>query len=588
MRLRLLATAIATWGMVTASTAHAQDFERTGPRELPRVAPQVDRPALPAAEADDAERVILPELKGVAFVAGGDLIQPSGITAEGIRLVGELPLLADPEFQRRIESYLGAPLTMGVLRSISRDVVKHYRAQGRPLVDVVVPEQDISAGTVQIAVVEFRAGQVLVEGNQHFGSEQLLSEVRTQPGDVIVESELIADLDWLNRNPFRRIDLVYQKSEEAGLSDVILRTSDRFPLRVYGGIENTGQASIGRNRLLAGFNWGDAWGLGHQLSYQASSSGDLVVDDDVPAGQPDDLRFFAHALSYRVPLPWRHELNVFGAYAKSRPVLPAPFAQDGRAIQLGARYAIPLPRFASVRHELRLGADFKRFNSDLEFGGTRVGRSDTDVVQGVLEYWVEATDPLGVTAFTGGLYVSPGELSAHNDQSDYAAARAGAEPDYHYVRLGLERLTELPYDADWSLRGTVQFAPEPLLSSEQIGLGGWDSVRGFAERDFNGDEGWLLINELRSPPVSLAGLLDIAGVTDEFRALAFLDVGRVMDQTARAGLPNDATLVGAGIGFRYSLASNLSVRADYGWPLDGLSTGANDDGRLHFALLLSY
>ncbi|MBI4622430.1 MAG: hypothetical protein HY736_04295 [Verrucomicrobia bacterium] len=78
--------------------------------------------------------------------------------------------------------------------------------------------------------------------------------------------------------------------------------------------------------MLAGANWGNAFGRDEQLNYQLSAS-------------PDFKKLVAHSGSYLVPLPtWRHTLTVFGSYAESRPALAGGmFVLTGHTWQLGAR-----------------------------------------------------------------------------------------------------------------------------------------------------------------------------------------------------------------------------------------------------------
>ena len=58
-------------------------------------------------------------------------------------------------------------------------------------------------------------------------------------------------------------------------TDLMLRTQDRFPLRVYAGYEDSGNQFTGDDRIITGFNYGDLFHLGQQLSYQFTSGEDV-------------------------------------------------------------------------------------------------------------------------------------------------------------------------------------------------------------------------------------------------------------------------------------------------------------------------
>jgi len=86
---------------------------------------------------------------------------------------------------------------------------------------------------------------------------------------------------------------------------------------------------------------------------------------------PESKYFRAHSGSFTQPLPWRHTLTLFAAYADTVGRLPEPFTLGGFSWQTGVRYEIPLPHFSlgDYNHSLVAGFDFKRANTNLAFGG---------------------------------------------------------------------------------------------------------------------------------------------------------------------------------------------------------------------------
>lgn len=556
----------------------AQTYEQIAPKTPPvasaALPPPVAPAALPApvAPAPDAvdDRVLVPALTGLTFLAGAEGIRSEGVSTAGLYVAGEA-LLETREFRELVTPYLGRPLTRTVLNQLTRDVVLYFRQRGRPVVDVLVPEQNISTGSLQILVVQGRLGQVRVEGNKWFTAGQISSAVRAPHGEIIEGAPLLADLVWINRNPFRQVDLVFMRGGGPAETDVVLRVRDRHPLRLYAGYEDSGNALTGYDRLLVGVNWGNVFGRDEQLNYQLSAS-------------PDFQKLVAHSGSYIIPLPHRrHTLTVFSSYAESEPELAGGFfALAGRSWQASARYRMPLAARGAWTNEFTAGADFKRSNNNLSFGGTQVFAEETDVVQAVLAFSARHTDKRGTTAGELTFALSPGGLTAGNHTGAYRASRAGAQPDYGYARLDLERLTKLPAGWSWLARGTAQLASANLLGSEQLGLGGAGSLRGYEEREVNGDDGFVLVNELHGPVFHLR-----AG--DNLDPLLFVDYGVVGSHDRLPMEPARLTLASAGIGFRYNLGGHLSVRADYGWQLkaSGVSDGRRT-ARGHLAVILSY
>lgn len=560
-----------------ATSLPAQTYEQVAPKTptpppaLPEAAP-VDTPA----PADG--RILAPTLRGLVFLTDPAALQPTGVTQEGLH-VAHLALLETPEFRGLATPYLGQPLSLRALNRLTRDVVLYFRRHGRPVVDVLVPEQAVSSGTVQILVIEGRLGEVRVEGNRWFTPDQIASAVRARPGAVIEGGPLLADLTWINQNPFRQVDLVYSRGTRPGETDLVLRTRDRLPVRLYTGYEDSGNALTGYDRVLAGINWGNAFGRDEQLNYQLSAS-------------PDFQQMVAHSASYLMPLPrLRHTLTVFGSYAQSRPELTGGlFALEGRAWQVSARYRVPLPASADTwTRAFTAGVDFKRSNNNLSFGGAAVFAQENDIVQATAAFSASHTDRHGLTSGELTLALSPGGLTSGNHSGAYQAARAFARPDYAYARLELERRTRLPAGLTALSRATVQFATANLLGSEQLGLGGAHSLRGYEEREANGDNGFMLSNELHAAPCLVAPAPGRAWTAVRLDPFVFLDYGVVTSHQRLPGEPSRLELASAGLGLRFNLGTACSLRADYGWQLkdSGVSDGRRNQ-RGHVSIVLSH
>lgn len=556
--------------LAASGALRAQTYDQVAPQTLAPAAARL--PGDEAAAADPAAdtRVILPELKGLDFLTDRTAFQRGGIALDGLRTSGE-PLMETEEFRALVSPYLGQPVTRRSLARMTRDAVLYFRQRGRPVVDVLVPEQNITAGTLQVLVIEGRRGDVRVEGNRWFSSDQLVAAVRAPRGEIIEGAPLLADLVWLNQNPFRQVDLVFMRGAEAGATDLVLRVRDRRPLRLYAGYEDSGNALTGFDRILAGFNWGQALAQDAQLNYQFTAS-------------PDLEKLVAHSASFILPLQrTRHTLTVFGSYAESRPKLPGGyFTLDGRSWQASARYRVPLAAHGAWTPDFTAGADFKRSNNDLSFGGTQVFAQSTDVIQAIAALAVRHTDKLGATTAELTVALSPGGLSAGNHTGVFQSARAKARANYVYATLEVERIRKLSAGWSWRAHATLQASSTNLLGSEQLGLGGAGNLRGYEEREANGDDGIVLVNELHAPMRHLRS-------GDALDPFVFLDAGITASHDRIAGEPSSWTLASAGLGFRYGLGDHLNLRAAYGWQLkdSGVSDGRRGS-RGHISLVLAY
>ena len=580
MRERLLGVA-ASYAFLLGA-APAQDYDRVAPKPVPPVAPAKPLPAPPAPAAEPDNEVLLPRLKGLVFVA-----KPADVVKNGVRTTGvtttDVPLLKDASrFTSLAENYLGKKLTRGDLNQLIADVILYFRRHDRPVVDVIVPEQDITTGTVQIIVLQGRLEHVKVTGNRWVSSKTIDRGITLQPGDEIRSSELLDDLDWLNSNSFHTTNVIYHPGDEMGATSLELQTRDRFPVRLYGAYEDSGNASTGFDRYEAGFNWGDAFqlGLDQQLNYQYTTSGD---------GQ--SLR--AHAGSYIVPLPWRNTLTFFGSYTDTNGIVPPLVGITGRSYQVSGRYVVPLPTFRSssgliYKQNIGAGFDYKYNKNALEFGDLPAGGTLYDVDQFVVGYDGTETDKYGLTTLNDQCYISPGNWGGNNNDDAFSQSHTLATSDYVYDTLTLGRLTRLP--GDWSvlLRATLQFSNGNLAPSEQLGFGGYDTIRGYDEREVNADEGYIFSAEIRTPPVGIGALFGHPEVHDNLQFVGFWDYGEGHNHELLPGEPDEIPLSSVGGGVRYTINTYVSVRFDYGFQL--LDTGLDSDhgSRSDLGIVVSY
>jgi hemolysin activation/secretion protein len=576
---RVCAMALAVT-LLAASPAWAQDFNRVAPsqpkpQQPGTITPPVATPIVPAA----INKLLLPELKGLRFVDSVQKIVRTGVQGSGVDVEPSLALLNDPAIKDKLAVFLGKPLHANDLPQISQTILDWYRAHQLPVVDVAFPEQDINSGTVQAVVTVYRLGQVKVEGNQWFSSDVLRGEMQLQPGSPIDFTILKDDLNRLNRNPFRQVNAVLERSDVAGDTDIALKTQDRLPLRVYASFDNDGLPVTGRDQYSVGFNWGDVFGLDQQFSYRFITSPDLWQTRDRGVGHSDDPRFMAHSINYLAPLPWGDTLNIFGSYVQQVPNLGPNFDQVGHSLQMSLRYEKSLPMFGTLSQQIQVGFDFKRSDNNLAFGGTQIFASTTNVEQFLLIYDGTREDAYGQTALENTFVYSPGGLSDGNSTAVFAASGVtGANANYVYDNLQITRLTYLPWQMSSVIRLDGQIASAELLPSEQLGAGGYDSVRGYDPRAANGSQGLLASVELRSPsyhPLQTLG----AKIEDTGQVLVFYDAGFVSDVHDQTGQAKSASLQSIGFGARYGIGRYLDLRFDYGWQLTA-SPGATHTGNL--------
>ena len=283
----------------------------------------------------------------------------------------------------------------------------------------------------------------------------------------------------------------------------------------------------------------------------------------------------------------RHYLELpelFGATDLSQPLL------DKRPHQ----WAKPDREALGLHHEVGLGFDLKVSDNNLEYGGSIVAESPATIAQLVLEYNARQTDPTGETNLMAKLMFSPGDVTDKNTDEAFNPLRKDATAAYVYTLLRLERDQDLPFTGNFAgmmVRAAVtgQYASSNLLASEQLGLGGFSSVRGYPERALRGDLGWIVNLELYSPEFKPSENWLKWGGSDMLKFLVFLDYahGESVDENPADPLDDAADLFSVGVGVRYELSDALRLRLDYGFRMEDLPAAADnaDSGAAHFGLI---
>jgi len=559
--------------------ARAQNFDQVAPKQPEKTGEgNVVNGTSAIASGHGTTDVLVAHLKALVFLSNIHELKRGGVKNSPTINPGTVPFAQRSDFVSIVEPFIGQPVTLKSLGELSRAIVAYYREHDRPVVNVFVPEQNITNGIVQIVVAESRVGQITATGAKYFSNNDLRDEIQLRPEEPISGDKIRGDLNWINRNPFRQSDILFSPGQTPGTTDMLLRTQDRFPLRVFAGYEDSGNQLTGDNRFLAGFNYGDLFGVGQQLSYQYTIGS-------------DSNKFYAHSGTYVIPLPWHHELTFFGLYSEANASVASPLTTSGVSWQTSARYEIPLPGTQAFQHSVLGGFDFKQSNNDLEFGGTMISNVYTDVAQFVLGYQASYIDDYGSTFATATGFWSPGDLTGTpaNTDASYVATRAGAKADYTYGQFTLRRLTKLPWDFTWSVRALYQIADANLLPSEELGLGGYQTVRGYDEREANGDDGFLLSTELATPPVSLGQLIGLKEATDQLQFLGFVDYGGTSLHNATPSDVNPNTnLLGVGPGVRYNISPYIAVRFDYGFQMIDTGFDTRHNSRGHIGVVVSY
>lgn len=462
------------------------------------------------------------------------------------------------------------------MQEIKRALYSYYKEEGDPFVLVAIPEQNITDRILQVKIYHAKLGEFAIEGVGEKKKNQLAKYLHFHPGESVNPISFESDIHFINRNPFRRANMIYSMGRERGTTDLVISVTEKPFYRIYSGFDNTGVKTIGQNRFFSGCVFNHVFGLDHLFSFHCTAT-------------PVLKKFQAFTGQYTAFLPCKHIFELYGGYSKLHVKLPFPATHNsGESIQASFRYTVPLPATAKIHHEISFGADYKNTNNETAFSlhFPNIGNF-VNLTQILLSYFgLYETASMKIETSLE-LFCSPGAWLPNQTPSDFSSLRPGAANHWLYNIGEVKYVQRLPSLWSLHLRVRAQTATQPLLPSEQFGLGGYDTVRGYDERQINTDMASFASLEFWTPSFPMISAMRIKTIRDSLQFLAFLDFGRGRNRSLSEAEENQF-LIGIGPGARYTLDPHIQARCDLGVKLHRKDLFTNSPFFIHFSAIASF
>lgn len=465
-------------------------------------------------------------------------------------------LLPQNQISSAVMPFTGDKSSFETIQLALEALEKAYLKAGYGSVRIELPEQDLQDGVVKLLVVEAKLERITVEGQKFHDEANILNSLPAlQSGRVVNVNMLQRNLDLANESFAKHTSVTFRQSESSAQTDAVVRVADEDPLRFLISLDNTGNLSTGRYRLGFSVFHSNLFNLDHSFSAQLLTS-------------PTKINKVAIlGLGYRVPLYRLGDgLDFTLGYSNVDSGRIALFSVSGSGLILGARYNHTLVPAGQWQHKLSYAFDYRSYgNSVVPLGG---GASLTPDLQ---------VRPLGLT-YSGSLRNAQRDVAgsvtltrnlAGGAKGDTAAfnqpgGRAGANASFTTLKVSsgiTERLSP-----DWSLRGALsaQYTRDLLISAEQFGVGGADSVRGFSEREVAADKGVRGGFEIWGPDVGAR--TGASGL--RLQPIAFVDAAWVHFNVAPGSILSQS-ISSVGVGLRASFERSASFKLDYAYVLRG-------------------
>ena len=472
-----------------------------------------------------------------------------------------------------VAPFIGPSQTFADIQRAVAAIDVLYADVGFSATQVRVEPQDITKGTVRVKVVESTVGSVNIIGNQYFDPANIRSTLpQLVSGQAPNVRELGTAVRLANESYAKQTQVTFRQGEKADTVDALVRISDSDPVRHVVTIDNTGGQQAGKYRTGYAFQHANLFNRDHLLTAQYVTS----------PGHISDVTIFG--ANYRLPFySIGGALDFSASYSNVNSGIVATtagsYSISGSGTVMGVRYTQLLQRIGDWDQRVTAGIDYRYFQNKVLPNGTNASLVP-DLVSRPLTFSYSGfarSEQREWRASISAAQNIPGGGKGSTAAFQAPGSRAGATANFRTVRFNGFAKQSLP--ANWALQAQFsgQYSGDALISGEQFGIGGVESVRGFREREVLNDRGYRTSLELQSP-----NMPKMFGTTDtRTQVIAFYDAGSVRRNKPLPGENTATSISSAGAGLRVGLGNSAQIRLDLASVLQGGGVRRSGEKMLH-------
>ena len=388
-----------------------------------------------------------------------------------IRITGAT-IFTPAQFEPLYKPYLNQEITLKDLDDIVAKINAEYQKAGYLTTSVYLPKQEIKDGVVEIQVLEGRMGGLKIEGNKYFSTSLIEKYFHTKKGGILNINQLQRDLLRLNLTSDLDLKSVVSAGKDPGTTDITLSAKENFPCHLGASFDNQGTRLTGKWRQSASFRSSNA--TGNFDSFYESS----IFSSDT----------FGEFVSYSLPIgTYGTKFGLDATYFKMRIGKEfKPFEIRGLSQIYDPHLSWELALREAFQANANLGLEIKSIQKKTL--GT-VTSSDQLRIPYFGFNFTETDSFAGQTTFSPKFSFGTSGFLGASSLNHPSASRAGTGGSFFKYEQALNRIQRMPLDSYLSIHTNFQAASHTLVSSEQLQLGGANSIRGYPEGDYLADMG---------------------------------------------------------------------------------------------------
>jgi len=470
-----------------------------------------------------------------------------------------------------LKPYLGRHHGLEGLSAAVDELERKLKKEGYSFHRVILQPQSLQQGIVKLKVHEFKLGKLNISGNKYFSESNIRNSLPSLVEGKAPNTRLLnQSLAVANEHPDKTLQMIFKEGETPNTIDVNLNVADKSPHTSFAQLSNTGTEETGDIRLGIGYQYSNLFNKDHIAGINYSTSTE----------EPSNVAQWV--LSYNFPFYENgDQLSVYYSDSKVETTTSLGALDldvNGAGTVLGMRYMYSFKKVKGFKQKLFLGLDQKEFDNQILAGVVEAaGTNKLESGPVSIEYEISKTQTRHPFTFAISLYQN---LISDQDAYDKEIRLpSDIKPDDGWNLIRYRAQYDLPI-ASWMIRFRLQGqqASEPLISGEQFGVGGSQSVRGYEERAILGDAGYSLNIEWWNTPAQ-----------EKFRWLIFYDVGQVKYVESICETCEDKQSPSSfGGGVRWMWSRHINISADVAQVQEEIDDTEDGDTKVHVSLTYQY
>jgi len=503
-----------------------------------------------------------PQLQTPPTQESPEVTSPSGdrFFIKKIEVLGNTVL--EDEIAKLIQPYENRSVTFEELLGLRSAIIQLYIKNGYITSGAFLPNnQDLNSGIVQIQVVEGEIKQIEIGGLNRLREGYVRSRLEQATSTPLNRQRLEEALQLLQLDPLiERVnaELVAGSNPGSNILRVSLKEAPAFHAAI--GVDNNQSPSIGSLQGSVEVSHDNVLGFGDRLAAQYGRTEGLDLYD----------------INYTIPMNARNGALNFRYNKGDSRIIEREFRDIGIRSETqtySLNFRQPITRTPTRELALSLGLDRRRSQTyileDRPFSftvGPEKGESKVTVIR-FSQDWVDRG--------TRRVLAARSQFSLGIDAFDATINETGTDGRFFSWLGQFQWVQQLSSRNLLVARIDAQLTPDSLLPLERFSIGGVDTVRGYRQNQLVADNGILGSVEVRIPLASDSSRLQLA---------PSFEIGTVWNN--RDIDPDPATIASLGLGLRWQMAPDLSLRLDYGIPLISVSDRGNSlqDKGIYFSV----